>query len=236
MSRLFRWMLAGTTWPALIACTASNPQVPPQLPRPLEASQTQALLARDFYFPASGTMRAVYSFNESAQLPSPLESYQATGSMTVEVLRYSPTSAEFRTTTIATGEDGQPTTETSTSSVSVEPDGTVVAGDGATLRHSNAVFTAEGAIVAPASGSEIPALRARLVGSETLTVPAGTFETVHLQEGPDDANAPRTNLWLARGVGIVRQQMEATFSVRTSETQTGQGSSRFELRLESFTP
>lgn len=236
MSRTLRWLLTATMWPALIACTASSPQAPAQPHQPLKASQTQAFQARDFYFPPSGTMRAVYGFTESAELPSPLTSSQATGSLTVEIVRYSATQADLRSTTVTTGEDGRPTSETSTSSVTVEPDGTVVAGNGATLRYSNAVFTPEGAIVVPASGSEIPAVRARFIGAETITVPAGTFETVHVQEGLDDANSPKAELWLARGVGIVRQQFDATFSVQIGENQTGQGRSTFELRLESFTP
>lgn len=238
MPRSIRWTLAGTlagALPVLVACSTNSPQAPQTPPRPLEATQ-QTYQARDFYFPASATMRAVYSFSESAQLPAPLQSFEATGSLTVEVLSYSPNQAVIQTTTVATGENGQPTTEVSTSSVTVEADGTVVAGDGASLRHSNAVFTSAGTTVAPASGSEIPEIRARMVGTEAVTVPAGTYQTVHIQEGPAAANAPQADLWLASGVGIVRQRIEGTFPVQTGQNQTGQGRSTYEMRLESFTP
>lgn len=241
MPRSFRWTLAGTlsgALPVLVACSANAPQAPETPTRPFEATQEQGYLARDYYFPGSATMRAVYSFTEQATLPSPLQSYTATGSLTVEVLTYGPTSALLQTTTVAPGESGQPSIDVATSSVTVEADGTVVAGEGVPLRHSNAVFTAAGDTVAPASGSEVPEIRARLVGTETITVPAGTFQTVHIQEGPADTNAPQSHLWLARGVGIVRQRVDATFPVRTGEQeqQTGQGRSTYELRLERFTP
>lgn len=241
MPRSIRWTLAGTlsgALPVLVACSTNAPPAPETPTRPFEATQEQGYQARDYYFPASGTMRAVYSFTESAQLPSPLQSYTATGSLTVETLSFGANQAVLQSTTVGPGEGGEPSIDVATSSVTVEPDGTVVAGNGATLRHSNAVFTAAGATVAPASGSEIPEIRARFLGTETITVPAGTFQTVHLQEGPADPNAPQAHVWLARGVGIVRQRVDATFPVQTGQNQsaTQQGRSTYEMRLERFTP
>lgn len=240
MSRSLRRTLAlalSGGLPLVTACSASAPPRSEPQPRPYEAMQEQAYQARDYYFPSSASMRAVYGFDESAQLPSPLPSHQGTGSVTVQVTSYTPTHATLQATTVAPGEDGQPGSEATTTTLTVAADGTVVVeSDGATRRYSNAVFTPEGATVMPASGSELPALRTRMVGTETITVPAGTFQTVHLQEALATPSAPVTDLWLARGVGVVRQRLDTTFPVRTGENETQQGRASYELRLEQVTP
>lgn len=239
MSRSLRWILTGSLagmLPVLVACTASAPPTPTPQPRPFEANQEQAYQARDYYFPSSGSMRAVYGFTMSVQVPPPNQnqSMSTTGRMTLEVANYSPTSATLRATLTGTDQSGQPRTSTSTTTLTVEADGTVVARNGGTERHSNALFTSMGDMVAPASGSEVPEIRGRLVGTETITVPAGTYQTVHIQEGPADPNAPKTDFWLARGVGIVRQRLEASAPAQSGQNQ--QVRTSFELRLESFTP
>lgn len=239
MARSLRWIIAGTlvgALPTLAACSTPAPQTPEPKPRPFEATQEPAYQARDYYFPSSGNMRAVYSLSESVQMPSPQQSYQSTGSITVVVTSYSPTQAVVQATSVGTGQNGQPTSDVTTTTLRVESDGTVVATDGTTQRHSNAVFTPLGATVTPASGSEIPEIRARLIGTEAVTVPAGSYQTVHIQEGPAGGQGTPTDLWLARGVGIVRQQLNSSFPVRTGDNQTAQAQGRFEIRLESFTP
>jgi len=243
MIRSLRWILAGTvagTGLILVGCTSSQPpapSTPPKHEQPFQATQVGAYQARDYYFPSSATMRAVYSFSATTQLPS--QNLQTNGRMTVEVVSYSPTRAVLRSTVTTTGQNAR--TDTTTSTVHVESDGTVVAEDGGTIRHSNGVFTADGAMVAPASGSEIPEIRARMVGTEAVTVPAGTYQTVHIQEGPAAQGATPTDIWLARGVGIVRQHADETFTIPAGQgpqqtQQAQQGRSIYDMRLESFTP
>ncbi|HEY9854115.1 MAG TPA: hypothetical protein V6D05_00155 [Stenomitos sp.] len=247
MIRSLRWILAGTvagTGLILLGCSSSSPpapSTPPKVEQPFQATQVGAYLARDYYFPSSATMRAVYSFTATTQLPS--QNFATSGRMTVEVVSYSPTRAVLRSTVTTTGQNAR--TDTNTTTVRVEPDGTVVAEDGGSVRHSNAVFTAAGDMVAPASGSEIPEIRARMVGTEAVTVPAGTYQTVHLQEGPAVQGATPTDIWLARGVGIVRQHADETFTIPAGQgqgqgpqqtQQAQQGRSVYDMRLESFTP
>lgn len=236
MPRLYRWTLAGTlalALPALVGFEGNPPQaVEPPTPT-LEVLQ-QALLARDYFFPSSATMRAVYSFSESTQVPSQA-AQQMSGTLTVTVVSYSPTQAVVRTTSTSTGEGGQPSTQTADTTLTIEADGTVVS-SATSQRRSNDIFTSGGGVVAPASGSEIPEIRARMVGTETVTVPAGTYQTVRLQEGLAAQGAPQYDVWVARGVGIVRKRMDATYTVPTGQNQTAQARTTYEMRLDSFTP
>lgn len=241
MSRLLRGILAGTLMgalPVLAACTASAPPTPPTEARPYQANQVTTYQARDYYFPSSATMRATYNVTVSIQFPPPNQNQSSTttGRMNVEVLNYSPTSATVRTTTTANDQSGQQRTSTTTYQMTVEPDGTVVSRDGGVERHSNAIFTSMGDVVAPASGSEIPETRGRMIGTETITVPAGTYQTVHIQEGAADPSAPKTDIWLARGVGVVRQRMDSTMPIQTGQNQTQQVQASFDIQLQSFTP
>lgn len=244
MTKSLRWTIAWTlagVLPVLTACSTSPPSPRDPMARALEIAQAATYQARDYYFPSSATMRATYNVAISIQVPPPnqSQSFSTTGRMTLEVLNYSPTSATLQATTTTTDPSGQQRTNTTTTSLTVEPDGTVVSQNGGTERHSNRIFTSMGDLVAPASGSEIPAIRGRLIGTEAVTVPAGTYQTVHLQEGPGDPNAPQTDLWLARGVGIVRQRMDATLPAQGQGQGQNQGQqvrTSIDIQLQSFTP
>lgn len=206
---------------------------------PASISQGGTLQPRDFYFPTSGNYRATYAFTSTNDMPAPFatESTRVTGTMTFEAVAYAPNEATVRTTTRATYEDGQTETQTDTATVRVLPDGTVTSAEqGVGLRYSPGVFTPQGAEVAPASGSEIPALRAFMLGEESVSVPAGTYSTVHLGQQVAVAGMPVTHFWVAKGVGLVLQREGATYSIPLAQNLLGVATTSFEMRLQSHTP
>ncbi|MNY73294.1 hypothetical protein D3C86_2120520 [compost metagenome] len=75
-----------------------------------------------------------------------------------------------------------------------------------------------------------------MLGEESVTVPAGSYQTVHLGQQVAAAGAPVTHYWAARGVGLVRQRDFATYSVPISQSALGVATTSFEMQLESYTP
>ncbi|MBO9542766.1 hypothetical protein J7643_19435 [bacterium] len=236
--------LLGATTLVLAACNAGaapgdGAQVGRPPGSPASISQGGGMQPRDYYFPPSGSYRANYSFTAVNELPGPLatDSSRVTGTMTFEATAYAPTQATIRTTSRATDQNGQTETGSGTAVVRVLPDGTVTSDEqGVSLRYSAGIFTPAGAEVLPASGSEIPALRAFSLGEESVSVPAGTYQTVHLGQQIAANGAPVTHYWLARGVGLVRQRDFATYSVPINGNALGVATSSFELQLDSLTP
>lgn len=237
-------LILGATSSVLTACNAGpgpgkGDRAPGKPGDRSQISQGGAMQPRDYYFPTSGSYRATYSFTAVNDLPGPLatDSTRVTGTTTFEAIAYAPSQATLRETTRATNQAGQVETETTTSTLRVQADGTVASDErGVLLRYPAGIFTPGGAEVAPASGSEIPALRAFSLGEESVSVPAGTFSTVRIGQQVAMRGAPVTNFWVARGVGLVRQSEFATYSIPISQNALGVATSSFEIRLESHTP
>jgi hypothetical protein len=226
----------------LCACSAnagSGGDPSKKLGQPASISQGSGVQPRDYYFPSSAGYRATYTFISNNELPPPFatDSTHVTGTVTFETTAYTATTATVQATTHATYQDGETETQISTSSLRVLPDGTVASDEqGVPLRYTSGIFTAAGADIVPASGSANPAMRAFLLGEESVSVPAGTFSAFHLGQQIAQAGAPITHFWVARGVGLVRQSENATYSILTSENTYGVASTTFEMRLESHTP
>lgn len=215
---------------ALLGCAAPAPDSPaPGAPQ--DTLQGGELKARDFFFPASATTKASYALDYLTELAT--ESLHSTSSLTVEVLAYSPTVAILQMTS---SEGSEPEPFVATTSLTVQPDGSVLEGEGADRRYSDAIFSASGGILSAASGSEIPELRASMVGLETLSTPAGSFSTVRLQERMNVPDAPLSNLWVAKGVGVVRRSSVMSIPLALSPNETRMGTSSFEMKLVSFQP
>lgn len=174
-------------------------------------------------------MRQVYDFAMAADFPpgSYSTSFVATSSTTIEVLSLSTTQATLRSTSIGTGTPGSSATSTSTISFTVRTDGSVLAGDNTFSRD---MFTSAGAIVTPASGS-MGATRYALVGTESVTVPAGTFGCSKFQVTMATASFSPVSGWYAKGVGLVKMSMASTASV-----PSGIATFSTTMTLRSFTP
>lgn len=211
----------------------------PKPGEPAQISQGGAMLPRDYYFPTSANYRATYTFTAVNELPTPYatDSTRVTGTTTFEATAYAPTVATLRATTRTTNQTGQVETDTTTSTIRVLADGTVASDDqGMMLRYPPGIFTSAGTEIAPASGSEIPALRAFLLGEESVSVPAGTFQTAHVGQQIAAQGAPVMHYWIARGVGLVRQREFATYNLPISESAVAVATSSFEMQLQSHTP
>ncbi|HEY9899642.1 MAG TPA: hypothetical protein V6D00_10715 [Pantanalinema sp.] len=234
--------LGATSW-VLVACSAGtgpgSGDRASKKPGERASISQGGLQPRDYYFPTSARYRATYVFTSANDLPAPFatESSRVTGTTTFETSAYAPNEATVRSTTRATDQDGQTQTQTTASTLRVQADGTVASNEqGLQLRYSAGIFTPAGAEVVPASGSEIPALRVFWLGDESVSVPAGTYQAVHLGQQVAAAGAPITHFWLAPGVGLVRQIDYATYSIPVSQNALGVATTSFEMRLESLTP
>lgn len=212
----------------LLGCAAPETPAPKA---PQDTLQTTGLKARDYFFPASGTTRASYVLDYLTELAT--ESMRATGSLTIEVLRYTPTQALLQLTSLESG-DTEPFV--ATASLFVEPDGSIREEEGETRRYSDAIFSVNGGILSAASGSEIPELRATMVGPETIRTPAGSFATVRLQEKLGVPDSPTSNVWVAKGIGVVRRSSVMPIPLALSPSETKMGTASFEMQLVSFQP
>lgn len=214
----------------LSGCSAPAPLAPsPKAPGERDTLQTQGSRARDYYFPSSLGMRAIYALDYLTELAT--ESMTSTGSLTVEVISYAPTRAILKMTSL---EEGDVEPFVATSSLTVEPDGAVLSEGDGTLRYSDAIFSSGGGILAAASGSEIPEFRARMVGTEALSTPAGSFATVKLLQTIGEPGAPATLVWVAKGIGIVRRSTVYPLSPPLSPTETKMGTASVEMHLISL--
>lgn len=212
----------------LAACTAPAPA--PGAPGDEALVQQQGgPRARDYFFPPSAGWRVRHAFQALDEMPAGVPGFDASGSVLTEVIGWAADRATLRITTTAPDEEGRMTTGVATASLAVMPDGTVVREDeGGQERLPSAMLTAAGVELLPASGS-LGALRAWRVGEELLTTRAGSYPTLHLLEG--SAPMPPTHLWVAAGVGIVRQSWLGTMSVPVGDRGMAVGTSSFTLEL-----
>ncbi|HEY9854116.1 MAG TPA: hypothetical protein V6D05_00160 [Stenomitos sp.] len=215
----------GAPWPS----TGPNPGAP-------SASGYQP---REFFFPPSATAKAAYRTTTSIDNPANLPDTLATSSSTVEVTSYTPTAAVLRTTDVTSNPNtGAVLTEVSTTSYRVDSDGAVVIDMGGVKeRYGTGVFTATGAEVATIS-PDLPAFRLSLVGLETVTVPAGPFETLKFKSEGGGFEAP-VYAWYTRQKGLVRLYYVATQSVEVGSgnaTASAVATASIERVLVRFTP
>jgi len=194
---------------------------------------------RDYFFPASATVKATYQATTSIDNPGNQPDTLATSSSMVEVISYTPTVAVVRTTDVASNPTtGAVQTEVSTASYRVDTDGAVVIAMGDLKeRYGAGVFTAAGAEVATIS-PDVPALRLSMVGPEAVTVPAGHFDTLKFKSEGGGFLAS-VYAWYAKQRGLVRLYYVATQSVEVgsgSATSSAVATASIERVLVRFTP
>lgn len=192
---------------------------------------------RDYLFPTSATATYVYERTTTMWRPSSDAPDVSTRSFQIKTHQLTADQA-----VIVESDLPEPLMNyTSTSSFKAAPDGTVTmsmelsSGRFVELLHfPDATLTKAGAIVFEASGS-LPAVRVSRMGAETVTVPAGQFETLKVKEQDEgDTHAP-TYSWLAKGMTMmgVKQTSVSTYS---SELDSGISTTSTEVVLKSYTP
>lgn len=197
----------------LAGCPKAAPSTPSPTPGP-GSSATTDYQPRDYFYPSSATQKNVTLITINTDLPPGVEDEVATASVTAEVTAYGANTAEVKTTSRfdATDPDTMTTvasSSVSTSSYTVEADGTVVVRMGpSTERYTKGVFTTSGAVI---SGEGSEQVRMSLLGGpESVQVPAGNFSALkfNVQTG-----GTHYTTWSAKSVGSVKTHTVSTFSV-----------------------
>lgn len=192
---------------------AQNPNSPNPTPAP-GAGASGDYQPRDYFYPSSATQKNVALLTFDTDLPGTEPNDVSTASVTAEVTAYGPTSAEVKSTSQFSFPDPDTgnliaTSSVSTSSYSVEADGTVVVRMGnSTERYTKGVFTSTGAVISGTGSEEV---RMSLSGGpESVTVPAGTYNALRFNVRSGDVTY---RSWYAKSVGSVKTSTVATMSV-----------------------
>jgi hypothetical protein len=232
-------LFAGTV--ALVGCPngtpGTNPSAPPSgtatasaTPAPTPTPISTA--PKDYLFPTSANYQAVYDGIQTVATDSV---QVATGSMLVTVSSFGAT--QSITNTVFTGwPAGQPSLgliTPGTTSIAILPNGTLTTNQGTdstTLEtYTSAIFTAAGSVVRPASPQQGPAIRVALIGTESVTVPAGTYNAVKFNLSFDGMSGPPLYYWMVKGIGPVRELLQLPISSGSSVI----GTASMEIRLRS---
>lgn len=232
MKRGLKWIVAGSLMTAGALVAGCPEEVSPSdVARPAPAK------VRDYLFPASATATFVYEETVTQWLPSNASPNVSTSSFQLKTLQLERDQVVYAYSELREGWKDH----TSTHSLKAAPDGTVTLSLDVTdkvvlelLSFPDAALTKAGAIVSPASGSW-PAVRMSRLGAETVTVPAGTFETIKVRQQMEDGKGAPNHYWLAKGKSYwgVKQ---ARISTRSSELEDGISTTSTEVVLKSFTP
>ena len=192
-------------------------------------NQVQTPQAWDFFYPTSLGWRDLLEGTMSMQSSVPGVGLASTVSMLFSVVSYSSTRSIIQTTFTGFLPFAPSSSSISTTSWSVNGDGTVIWGDGTSPQdvgtYGNNLFSGSAVVVTPASGST-DARTMRMIGRESLTTPAGPINAYKFDMG----HYPMDFMWWAKGATLVRATSISTTSISSQGTATFS----MELRLKSY--
>lgn len=234
MKRGLRWFAAG----ALVTVGALVAGCPEEVTYS-DAGRPAPAKARDYLFPPSSTATYLYAQTTTRWWPNQPQPEVSTSSLRLKAIRATDTEAVL----VAQLVDGPADPAlaalfTATISLKVAEGGaitstvTTVLGPSTPNSYTDAALTSKGATIYPASGSA-PAQVWTRTAKETVTVPAGTYETIKVRQTEGSKKAPK-EIWLAKGMGLagIKQTETATASWDDGSTST----TSTEVVLKSFTP
>lgn len=198
-----------------------------------EAVSPAAAKVRDYLFPPSATSKYGYETTTTRWEPNEDQPRVSTSSFQYTAARLTATEAVLAYP-IVQGVDA-------TLSYLAETDGTVAMSlefpggpPQVLMRFPDAALTKAGATVFPASGS-LPPLRVARIAKETVTVPAGTFETIKVKLQVENDKGTPIYYWLAKGMGQDGVKRTHT-STRSIDDSASVSTTSTVVVLKSFTP